>query len=610
MKRLFNFFIVIFFLFPNSYIKSQINTAVIDFSAQTISSAEARPLTDRLRTELFLTVKYLPSYKFEYSTSQVIYFDGFVNRYGGNPRQITSGSLYMNEYCLILEHILEFGYSITKGDFSIAIDPNKNVLVNGVEVDKVSDMKFNSFFVGIRPEIEYGYMTTRIGLGNESYLTPVSSYNSKGIYLGANMGLIIPYGPFSIGLKIGSSGIIHSVSSSLSDMKIYLGFDVSFNMGKIPKKIIVRKPKPIPPQKLIDRSKPTIQIYSPEITQNIFRTEDFSVIISGKATDDQGVAFITVNGISASLKSNGQFQKRIKLKIGKNPVLVSAIDINDNETELKLTIIREEFIEDEEFSDVDFAPETGKKNKNGIAVVFGIEDYHYAPSVTYAYNDADIFREYLIKTFGYSRENIYFMTNERATKGEFEKVFSESGWLSKNVTPKSDIIIYYAGHGTPELDSKRIYLVPYDIDPNYATTGYALEELYQNLGKLKVNSITVILDACFSGGTRDNQPLIADSRPVYISVEGSAVHKNTVVFSAASGKEISSAYKQKLHGLFTYFFLKGLNGDADKNRDKKITVSEMKKYLEENVPAQARRMGREQHPHILGADNNRVLLSY
>ena len=195
---------------------------------------------------------YVPSYKFEYSTSQVIGGVGFWD-----IDDIRSGSLYMNEYCFILGHILEFGYSITKGDLSI--EPYKSVLVNGVEVDKVSDMKFSSFFVGIRPEIKYVYMTLRIGLGNESYLTPVSSYNSKGIYLGYNTGLIIPFGPFNMGLKIGNSGIIHAVSSDLSDLKWYVGFDVSFDMAKIPKKIIVRKPKPIPPKKPIDRSKPTIQ---------------------------------------------------------------------------------------------------------------------------------------------------------------------------------------------------------------------------------------------------------------------------------------------------------------------------------------------------------------
>jgi len=359
-----------------------------------------------------------------------------------------------------------------------------------------------------------------------------------------------------------------------------------------------------------DTKIPTITLSSPAVTQGIYRTAEFSAIISGKATDEEGIAFVTVNEQNASLKSDGWFQKRMKLKIGKNPVKILAIDINDNVAELAINIIREEIIEDEEFSDVDFALETGNKNRNGIAVVFGIEDYQYAPSVSYAYNDADIFREYLIKTFGYSRENIYFRTNERATKGEFDKAFSENGWIAKNATRKSDVIIFYAGHGSPELKEGQSYLVPYDIDPNYATTGYALDELYQNLGKLKVNSITVILDACFSGGTRDNQQLLADARPVYISFEGSAVLKNTVVFSAASGKEISSAYKQKLHGLFTYFFLKGLNGDADENKDKKITVIEMHGYLEDNVPQQARKMGREQTPQLTGKDSKRVLLKY
>lgn len=359
-----------------------------------------------------------------------------------------------------------------------------------------------------------------------------------------------------------------------------------------------------------DTQKPVIIVSSPTFTQGIFRTDEFTVTISGTARDNVGIATVAVNGKTASLKSDGRFQKRLKLKFGKNPIVISAIDINDNKVDSRITIIREEIIEDDEFSDVDFAPEYGITTKNGIAVVLGIEEYQYAPSVSYAYNDADIFREYLVKTFGYSRENIYFRTNERATKGELEKIFSANGWLAKNTTRKSDVIIFYAGHGAPDLEAVQSYLIPFDIDPNYATTGYALEDLYQNLGKLKTNSVTLILDACFSGGSRDNQPLLADARPVYISVEEERVLKNTIVFSAASRKEISSAYGNKLHGLFTYFFLKGLNGNADNNQDRRITNEEMQAYLLENVSAQARRMGREQHPQLIGLDKNRILLKY
>ena len=120
----------------------------------------------------------------------------------------------------------------------------------------------------------------------------------------------------------------------------------------------------------------------------------------------------------------------------------------------------------------------------------------------------------------------------------------------------------------------------------------------------------MILDACFSGGTRENQLLLSNARPVYIEVDSGNIPKNIIVFSAASGREISSGYKQKSHGIFTYYFLKGLKGDADSNEDKKISNLEMYNYLDENVSIQARRIGREQNPQLLGSDKNRILLVY
>jgi len=367
----------------------------------------------------------------------------------------------------------------------------------------------------------------------------------------------------------------------------------------------------IAPEIKVEKTPPTLTITDPELIQNIHRTEEYIVTISGRATDDEGVAFVTVNGQNADLRADGRFMKRMKLKIGKNEVIVKVVDVNDNMAEKKFFVMREEAVAEAEFSDIDFAPETGKRNSHGIGVVIGIEEYQYAPKVTFAYNDAEIFRSYLIKTFGFSRDNIYFKTNERATKGEFEKIFSKRGWLSRHASSKSDVIIYYAGHGGPESKTKESFLIPHDIDPNYASTGYSLKQLYSDLSNIKAKTITVILDACFSGGTREAQMLLADARPlVHIEIERAMIPKNTVIFSAASGSEISSAYKQRLHGLFTYFFLKGLNGDADGNKDRKITVQEIHKFLEDHVPKQASRIGRDQTPQLIGADTGRVLVTY
>lgn len=360
-----------------------------------------------------------------------------------------------------------------------------------------------------------------------------------------------------------------------------------------------------------DSEKPKVYLNYPTLTNNFYRTEELFITLEGKVTDNMGLLSFQINGEKVRVSDNGIYKKRLKLKLGTNSIILKAKDINNNNITYDFVIVRDEIIEETQFSDVDYPIKTSYKNNNTIAIVFGIEKYRNAPSVSFAVNDADIFREYLIKRFGLKRENIYLRLDEQATKGEFDKVFSSNGWISSNSSNKSDIIIYFVGHGAPDSKTKETFLVPYDGDPNYATsTCYSINDIYRNLGGLKVNSITIVLDACFSGGTRENQSLLADARPIYIEVETGNVSKNTIVFTAASGSEISSAYKQKNHGIFTYYFLKGLNGNADGNRDKKITVSEMQNYLSKNVSIQARKMGREQNPQLLGTDKNRVLLKY
>jgi uncharacterized caspase-like protein len=85
--------------------------------------------------------------------------------------------------------------------------------------------------------------------------------------------------------------------------------------------------------------------------------------------------------------------------------------------------------------------------------------------------------------------------------------------------------------------------------------------------------------------------------------------KNGVVFTASSGKQVASWYRKKQHGIFTYYFLKGLRGGADADGNGQITVGELKDYLMKNVPEQARILynDREQTPEIVG-DTDAVMV--
>ena len=122
-------------------------------------------------------------------------------------------------------------------------------------------------------------------------------------------------------------------------------------------------------------------------------------------------------------------------------------------------------------------------------------------------------------------------------------------------------------------------------------------------------SVTVYLDACFTGQTRDAKMLIADARPIIILPKEKDVPDNVNVLSAASGSQISGAIKEKEHGLFTYYVLRGLSGDADTNKDKVVKLKELSNFVSKNVKEQAALNGREQLPQ-LKSNQDKVIVKF
>jgi uncharacterized caspase-like protein len=146
-------------------------------------------------------------------------------------------------------------------------------------------------------------------------------------------------------------------------------------------------------------------------------------------------------------------------------------------------------------------------------------------------------------------------------------------------------------------------LVPYDGDPSFVdSTGYPLKRLYAALDKLPAKEVTVVLDSCFSGA--GGRSVIAKGmRPMVISVENPALASGkTVVLAASSGDQVSSTYEEKGHGLLTYYFLKGLQGEGDGNKDGRITMSELFEYVKPQVQKVARKQyNNEQTPQLLAS---------
>ena len=237
---------------------------------------------------------------------------------------------------------------------------------------------------------------------------------------------------------------------------------------------------------------------------------------------------------------------------------------------------------------------------HAYAVVMGVEDYRDLPRVDYAKRDAEMIKQYLVRSLGYREQNVVLLLNDRATKSGLEARIEK--WLPKQVAahPDAEVFVYYGGHGAPDVNTNEAFLVPYDGDPAFLeSTGYPVKRLYQLLSQLPVAQVTVVMDSCFSGA--GGRSVIAKgTRPMLIKVDNPLLASpNMLVISAAGGNQISSAMPEKRHGLFTYYFLKGLQGEADVNKDGAVDVEELFGYIRPNVETEARRMNAEQSPQLL-----------
>ncbi len=261
----------------------------------------------------------------------------------------------------------------------------------------------------------------------------------------------------------------------------------------------------------------------------------------------------------------------------------------------KLAIARPSPVASRIRSDIDTPGYRTKERPHDFAVVIGIDGYEALPRAQFAERDAETMRDHLL-AMGYPKRHVVLLKGENATGNGIRKYLEE--WLPRNVKPTSNVLIYFAGHGAPNVKNGKAYLVPWDGDASFLkSTAYPLEQLYDSLNSLKAKHIFVALDACFSGAG-GRSVLAKGARPLVTKVDAGIARKGRIVlFTAASGAEITTTIEGEGHGIFTYFFLKGLQGAA-KNASGAVTVKSLHKYLKPKVQDEARLQNREQTPTL------------
>ena len=225
-----------------------------------------------------------------------------------------------------------------------------------------------------------------------------------------------------------------------------------------------------------------------------------------------------------------------------------------------------------------------KFNPYRFALIIGNEDYssyqaelESESDVDFALNDARAFRKTCEDEMGIASDNIIYLENARYI--QMRKALKKINGIIEVTNGKAEVIVYYAGHGFPDEKTKEPYLVPVDGSGNdLEFSAIKLSYFYNQLTQHPSQRITVFLDACFSGGAR-NQGLVAARGVKVVPKETkAAVKKKLIVFTASSGNQTSLPYSDKKHGMFTYFLVKKIKeGGSD------LTYKQLSDYIKEQV---------------------------
>ena len=218
--------------------------------------------------------------------------------------------------------------------------------------------------------------------------------------------------------------------------------------------------------------------------------------------------------------------------------------------------------DDQVIEDVDRdIPITRNRQGNAYALIIGNEDYKsrqrslsIEQNAKYALNDAEVFANYCHSTLGIPARQIKVLRN--ATAAEISQGLAWINNLSKIEEGKARLIFYYSGHGLPDEDTKSPVIMPVDVSANNLEYGIPLSDVFGSLAEHPASQVTVFLDACFSGGGRNQ--VLAASKGIKVRKNKNVILGNMMVLSSSSSEETSSIYGETKHGYFTYFLLKKL----------------------------------------------------
>ena len=233
--------------------------------------------------------------------------------------------------------------------------------------------------------------------------------------------------------------------------------------------------------------------------------------------------------------------------------------------------------------DVDRVPDRvpGYERKKAIGIAVGVGAFQNTEvhGVRFAARDAEVMAEYFQAVAGVPPDRIRLATDNHALKDDLVEIFE--GWLPNQVTPGGVVFVFLSGRALINPSTGGVSLIPHEADPSSTRRLFSLRRLYEALARLPIQRAVLMMDLALTkplaDGASDGKAPMWDAVPPVLRGE------KLVQLIGVKGRQEAHQYEEGRHGLFTYYMLKGLRGEADRDRNGVVVVGELCGYVQEQV---------------------------
>ncbi|MGH1397381.1 MAG: caspase family protein, partial [Trichormus sp.] len=199
-------------------------------------------------------------------------------------------------------------------------------------------------------------------------------------------------------------------------------------------------------------------------------------------------------------------------------------------------------------------------------LLVGVNQYQdvQLPSLRYSAVDCQVLAEALTgatqEQFSQQQINIY---HDFATELPLlTHIRTRLQQITASAQPSDTILFYFSGHGMLHPKTQQAFLCLADTQKdNLETTGLAVKELLELLSNSGVQNQIVWLDACHSGGM-SLRGLNPTPQLLEVLQQRASKSKGFYALLSCDTDQLSWEFPELGHGVFTYYLMRGLKGDA------------------------------------------------